>query len=104
MKNKYASRITEQILSDVRRCEENVSRLAEDQTRMEFQFVKLWQYVGEHILGVGKSPGDFHVECSFCSTPTTQYNVERLEGTSYYEVKCKTCLVKEERKRIENVD
>lgn len=105
MKNKYASKITEQMLADIRRAEENVQRLADDQTRIEFQLMKLWEYVGSNLgLAVGKSPAEFHVECSFCSVPTTQYNVERLEGTSYYEVKCKSCLIKEERERVENED
>ena len=104
MKNRDLDKHVKQHHHDLRVNEENIRRLADDITRIEFQFKKLWEFLHENNPAITHSPDDWNVICSFCERSTTKYVVERLEGTSYYEVKCKSCLCEEEAQRIYNED
>jgi hypothetical protein len=96
MKNKYASKITEQMLFDIRQLEGSMRNLSEDQVRMEFQFRALWDYVYEHQEELAKSPELQMVKCNDCKNWTKDYQIQIDEYSYVSGVICKLCLKERE--------
>jgi len=97
MKNKYASKLTEQMLFDIRQCEVSMRNLAEDQVRMEYQFRQLWNYVYEHKEELAKSPELQMVKCSECQNWTKDYQIQVDKNSYVSGVICKLCLKEREK-------
>lgn len=96
MKNKYASKITEQMLHDIRTCEENIVSLANDQARTEKQFEALWEYVYKHKGELASKPKEQYIKCNFCNNWTNDYKIHVDPLGYFHEVECKVCLINKE--------
>ena len=102
MKNKYASKITEQMLFDIRQLEGSMSNLADDQVRMEYQFRQLWDFVYKHQEELAKSPELQMVKCSECENWTKDYQIQVDKHSYVSGVICKLCLKERENNDEDN--
>lgn len=92
MKNKYASKITQQMLHDIRTLEENMSNLANDLIRVERQFTELWTFVHKHKGELAEKPHLQMVKCDECENWTKDYQVIPDANNYVRGVICKICL------------
>ena len=96
MKNKYASKLTAQMLADIRTTEENMVKLAEDQVRLEFQLGELWKFVYGKIDKLAEEPELQMVKCSECKNYCNKYQLHSVVDSYHYDVICKSCLKERE--------
>jgi len=97
MKNKYASKITEQMLFDIRTTEENIQNLANDQARLEKQFGILWDYVYKNKGELAETPEMQMLKCNFCDNWSKDYKIHRDPLGYFHEAECKQCLINKEK-------
>ena len=92
MKNKHIHELVKQLNFDVRTCEENIRRLADDLIRVERLFSELWTFVYKHKGELAEKPELQMVKCHECENWTNNYRVIPDADNYVKGVICKTCL------------
>lgn len=93
MKNRDLDKHVKQHHHDIRVCEENIRRLADDITRIEKMFEVLWQELRKKGAGLAITPSKQELKCSLCGTMTNRYHITAFEGGYYKETVCVDCYV-----------
>jgi len=93
MKNKAIHELTKQHHYDIRTCEENIQRLANDITRIERMFEVLWQEMRKKGADLAITPSKQELKCSLCDTMTNRYHITAYEGGYYKETVCVQCYI-----------
>ncbi len=102
MKNKYASKLTEQMLFEIKQQEENITRLAQDQARTERQLEEMWNFwvqvqtklgMDEHLA---PTPQKQEIRCDDCHTLTDNYHIILSKYHYLRSIKCPDCITDEE--------
>jgi hypothetical protein len=93
MKNKAIHDLVKQHHHDIRTCEENITNLSKDLTRLENVFNSLWKFVYENEGQLAPTPQKQEFECRECGKPSNKYQVE-VDAYGYIiDTVCKDCLV-----------
>lgn len=96
MKNKYVHDLTKQHHHDLRKCEENIQRLADDITRVERMFEVLWEEMRRRGAEIANTPHEQKLKCLTCGEMTSQYKIEVHEGGYVKDIICVPCHIKKE--------
>lgn len=93
MKNKAIHDLVKQHHYDIRTCEENISNLSNDLSRLENVFNSLWKYVYENEGELAPTPQSQEFECRECGKPNNKYQIE-VDASGYIiDTVCKDCLI-----------
>ena len=93
MKNRDLDKHVKQHHYDIRVCEENIQRLADDITRIEKMFEVLWQEMRKKGADLAITPSKQELKCSLCDTMTNRYHITAYEGGYYKETVCVPCYI-----------
>ena len=95
MKNRDLDKHVKQHHYDIRTCEENIKRLADDITRIERMFEVLWEELRHKGAELAIKPSQQELLCSLCNTMNNRYHITAHQGGYYKETVCVDCYIKQ---------
>ena len=93
LKNRDLDKHVKQHHHDLRVCEENIKRLADDITRIERMFDVLWQELRQRGAQLAIKPSEQELKCSSCGVMANRYHITAFAGGYYKETICVDCYI-----------